>query len=88
MVSHPKSPHAPLIIDLTGLPERVVRQVRQLVEEARRGQTEQEPDKDGGEKRSPLFGRYAHLGITITKEDLDEARREAWANFPREFPEP
>lgn len=31
-------------------------------------------------------GMYAHLGISISKEEIDEARREAWANFPREIP--
>jgi hypothetical protein len=31
---------------------------------------------------------FAHLNIHISAEDIDEARREAWANFPREFPQP
>ena len=32
-------------------------------------------------------GMFAHRGIDIPPEVIDEARREAWANFPREFPE-
>ncbi len=30
------------------------------------------------------LGALAHLNISISKEEIDEARREAWANFPRE----
>jgi hypothetical protein len=40
--------------------------------------------------RRPLknpMGMFAHHGIDIPPEVIDEARREAWANFPREFPE-
>jgi hypothetical protein len=29
-------------------------------------------------------GLWADLGIDITSEDIDEARREMWGNFPRE----
>jgi Protein of unknown function (DUF2281) len=29
-------------------------------------------------------GLWADLGIDITAEDIDEARREMWGNFPRE----
>ena len=31
-------------------------------------------------------GLWADLGITITAEDIAEARRDMWGNFPREFP--
>jgi hypothetical protein len=37
--------------------------------------------------RKSAMGMFAHLGIDIPPEVIDEARREAWANFPREFPE-
>ena len=41
--------------------------------------------KDGARKplRS-LRGFWADLGIEITEEDIAEARREMWGNFPRE----
>ena len=42
-----------------------------------------------GERKRPLKsaeGLGAGLGITITDEDIAEARREMWANVPREFP--
>ena len=30
-------------------------------------------------------GLWADLGISISAEEIDEARREMWKNFPREF---
>jgi hypothetical protein len=38
-----------------------------------------------GPRRS-LMGLCADLGVHITEEDISEARREMWGNFPREFP--
>jgi hypothetical protein len=38
------------------------------------------------ERKDPR-GRYAHLGVSISLEDIQQARREAWSNFPRDFPE-
>jgi hypothetical protein len=32
-------------------------------------------------------GMFADRGIHLTAEDLEEARRAMWANFPRDFPE-
>ena len=37
--------------------------------------------------RKSAFGMFEHLGVNITREMIDEARKEAWANFPREFPQ-
>ncbi len=34
-----------------------------------------------------LKGLWADLDIHISEEDIAEARREMWGNFPREFPE-
>jgi hypothetical protein len=36
--------------------------------------------------RKSYKGMWADLGITITDEDIAEARQEMWGNFPREFP--
>lgn len=36
--------------------------------------------------RKSAEGLWADLGITITEEDIAQARREMWGNFPREFP--
>jgi hypothetical protein len=34
--------------------------------------------------RRSLKGLWADLGVRITEEDIAEARREMWENFPRE----
>ena len=34
--------------------------------------------------RRSLYGLWAHLGPAPSAEEIDEARREAWANFPRD----
>ena len=34
--------------------------------------------------RTPLRGRFANLGPAPSAEEIDEARREAWANFPHD----
>ncbi|MBI3698716.1 MAG: DUF2281 domain-containing protein [Acidobacteria bacterium] len=36
--------------------------------------------------RRSVEGLWADLGIDITEEDIAEARREMWGNFPRDFP--
>lgn len=33
-----------------------------------------------------MLGSLEHLNIHVTMEDIDEVRREMWANFPREEP--
>lgn len=41
------------------------------------------------QSRTPLTslaGLWANQGRDITEEDIAEARREMWGNFPREFP--
>lgn len=70
---------AAITVDLAGLPGAAVRQVKSLVEEARRKQSQ--AATPGGD-RPPLLGRFAHLGISLTKDDIDQAQREAWAGFP------
>ncbi len=44
--------------------------------------------KKSREKRPypSLYGLWADLGIDISEEDIAEARREMWGNFPRDFP--
>jgi hypothetical protein len=34
--------------------------------------------------RKGLKGLWADLGVRITEDDIAEARREMWGNFPRE----
>ena len=77
-------------VDLTGLPESVVQQVMQLVQQARQKQAEEAENlPKPGDGQPGIIGMFAHLGIkTPTLEEFEEARREMWANFPREFPDP
>ncbi len=74
------------ILDLAGLPEPIVKSIKQLVESLREGIASKgrPPAKD---QPRPLRGCFADLNLAILKEDLDEAQAEAWQNFPREFPE-
>ncbi|MBZ5627329.1 MAG: DUF2281 domain-containing protein [Acidobacteriia bacterium] len=43
-------------------------------------------EKDGPKKpRRSLRGLWADLNIRITEEDIAQARREMWGNFPRDI---
>ena len=33
-----------------------------------------------------LMGAFAHMGLSVTDEDIEDVRREMWRNFPREEP--
>ena len=85
MASDVTPPTGPAILDLTGLPEPVVKRIKQLVESLREGVPSHAPS--GAADQPPtLRGRFASLNLTVPKEDLDEAQREAWQDFPRDFP--
>jgi hypothetical protein len=44
-------------------------------------------EKNGGPKKPlrSLRGLWADLNMHITEEDIAEARREMWGNFPRDI---
>jgi hypothetical protein len=46
--------------------------------------TKQEIAEEQPRPKKSLRGIVAHLGPAPSAEDIDEARREAWANFPRD----
>jgi len=53
---------------------------REIYEHARRLRVE-------GEKRPPfksVRGLWAHLGVSISAEEIEQNQREMWRNFPRE----
>ena len=77
------NPATPTSVDLSGLPEPVVRNIKQLVESLR-----VEMPRESAGARRPLRGRFADLNLSIPQEDLDAVRREVSSGFPREFPEP
>ncbi len=82
----PQSPRS-AVVDLTGLPEPVVKSITQLVESLR---VEIDSLAHAGEmvQRLPLRGRFADHQLAIPKEDIDEAQTETWKGFAREFPDP
>ena len=45
------------------------------------------PPPPGLPEGSIYFGVFRGLIPEITREEIDEARREMWGNFPRDFPE-
>jgi hypothetical protein len=66
--------------------EAVVAKLRKLPEEKQRevldfasflGTKEKRP-------RKSLYGLWKGLGVSISEEDIAEARKEMWGNFPRE----
>jgi hypothetical protein len=40
--------------------------------------------EEGGKPLRSLYGLWKDLGVSISAEEIDEARREMWGNFPRE----
>jgi hypothetical protein len=62
---------------LRALPVEKQQEVLDFAEFLRQKSAERRP-------RRSLKGLCADLGIHITAEEIDEARREMWANFPRD----
>jgi len=69
-----------VLTKLRGLPEEKQRLVLRYVEALDGG----EDGPVDGEGTYSVEGLWADLGLTITDEDIAEARREMWGNFPRE----
>lgn len=63
---------------LRGLPPEKQKEVLEFVESLK-------PDGDTKKPLRSLEGLCADLGIRITEEDIAEARREMWGNFPRDI---
>lgn len=40
---------------------------------------------NGHKPRRSLLGLWADLGFEVTEEDIAQARREMWGNFPRDI---
>lgn len=81
---HPPMPETQL--DVTGLPDPVVEDLRRLVQTLETSLTA-EVSPPPITNRSSLRGRFAASNLSIPREAIDEARREVWSGFPREFPE-
>lgn len=63
---------------LRGLPAEKKQEVLDFVEFLNHQSTSRRP-------RRSLKGLWKDLGVDITEEDIAEARREMWSNFPRDF---
>ncbi len=68
-----------LIEKIKHLPEHQQMIVKSVVDELVRVD-----DSTNGSESTGWLGCLEHLGVEITEEDIDEARREMWGNFPRE----
>ena len=45
------------------------------------------PATENKPARKSLLGAYQHMRLEVTQADIEEVRREAWRNFPREITE-
>ena len=72
---------ASAIVDLTGLPEPAVKSIA-ACEIASRGDRKSGPLSSMLPQLASLRGRFADLGLSIPKEDIDLAQREAWRRSP------
>jgi hypothetical protein len=73
-------------IDVTGLPEPVIRDIRRLVDTLRSRLVGPQPTGEEGQRKL-LRGCLAGRGLTIpTLQDIDDVRREMGSNFPRDLP--
>jgi hypothetical protein len=63
---------------LRGLPPEKQKDVLKFVESLKPGEGAKKPLRS-------LEGIWEDLDIDITKEDIAEARREMWGNFPRDI---
>jgi hypothetical protein len=71
------------------LPELILERVRDLPSEKQREVLGFiESLRRSGEPAKPLHGLegiWEDMGFDITEEDIAQARREMWSNFPREI---
>jgi Protein of unknown function (DUF2281) len=68
-----------VLAKLRTLPYEQQKQVLDFIEFLQQKQAPKRP-------RKSLKGLFADLGVHITEEDIAEARREMWGNFPRDLP--
>ena len=67
-----------LLEKLRGLSPDMQQQVLDFVRSLSKNESPRKPLRS-------LEGLWADLGIKITEEDIAEARREMWGNFPRDI---
>lgn len=77
MISSPATIEQALLKKLRTLPLEKQQEVLDFAEFLSRKKSIQHPQRS-------VKGMCANLNIQITEEDITEARREMWGNFPRE----
>ncbi len=77
---HVMTLEAELIGKIRQLPERQQQLVRSLVDELAQAANTQD-----ALRTHEWYGSLEHLGIDISEEEIDQARKEMWGNFPREI---
>ena len=70
----------------TPIEEAIVATVRELAPEQQQGVLDFASFLNTRKKRplKSMYGLWKDLGISISEEDIAEARKEMWGNFPRE----
>ena len=53
-----------------------------LIEQVAASLADEEPTGESKKPKKSLYGMWK--GVSISAEEIDEARREMWGNFPRE----
>lgn len=71
-----------ILAKLRALPPDKQQEVLAFVESLQ--QSNCQPPEPNPQPRRSIVGLWDHLGVDITEEDIDEARREMWGNFPRD----
>ena len=72
MITEPDYAPSDTTVDLTGRLETVIREVERIVADARHKQNEV-----ANSPRNSLRGRFAELGISISKEEIDANKGDA-----------
>jgi hypothetical protein len=67
-----------IVAKLRGLPAEKQKEVLQFVDSLRNENGSQKP-------RRSLLGLWAELDVEVTDEDIVQARKELWGEFPRDI---
>lgn len=77
-----------LVRILRTLPDVAREQVLQFAKSLQPGPTPPKPATDPVPAADSLLGSFHRFGIGLTDEELAQARREMWTNFPRDITDP
>ena len=68
-------------------PESVFENLRKLSPENQQKVADYIASLQGGQSVKMInpWGLFSDRGVHITAEEIDDARRDMWSNFPREF---